>query len=182
MNKIIFRFARPIAVGTIVLSLSLSSFGQNRGGQTAPPPTPGGQPGGGRQPGNQPTLGDRVGQQPTQPAEQGRRRPAQRRGLRNVAAGPAHRRRGGAGAGRRAAALRRRRAGQPAGRSRRLGKILQYSRTRASPDPVQPAQASKAVSTGGASRDVKSARVFQGSCRIRSFWVSAGRSTIPKSA
>ena len=69
MNKII---ARSLAVGTIMFSLSLVSFGQNPPGQSAPPGQGGGQQGGqqgggGRQPGNQPTLGDRIPQQPGTP-------------------------------------------------------------------------------------------------------------------
>src|SRR5437588_2341195 len=70
MNKIRFQFARPIAVGAIVFSLSLVSFGQNRPSQSPPPAQGGGQQGGsGRQPSNQPTLGDRT-QQPGQPEMQ----------------------------------------------------------------------------------------------------------------
>ena len=67
MNKMRSQFAQAIAVATIMVSLSLMSFGQNKGGQSPPPPGQGGQQGGGRQPGNQPSLGDRVGQQPGVP-------------------------------------------------------------------------------------------------------------------
>src|SRR5437868_255495 len=64
MNKVRFQLVRPIAVGTIVLSLSLMSFGQNRPGQSPPPGQGGGQQGGGgRQPGNQPTIGNQPAQQ-----------------------------------------------------------------------------------------------------------------------
>src|SRR5437879_4581390 len=67
MNKMRSQFAQAIAVATIMVSLSLMSFGQNKGGQAPPSPGQGGQQGGGRQPGNQPSLGDRVGQQPGVP-------------------------------------------------------------------------------------------------------------------
>jgi tetratricopeptide (TPR) repeat protein len=65
MKKITFQFARAIAVGAIVFSLSLVSFGQNRGGQSGPPAGGGQQGGGGRQPGNQPTIGNQPTQQST---------------------------------------------------------------------------------------------------------------------
>ena len=56
-----FRWLRTIAVGTAVISLSSTCFGQKGGGQSTPPPqTSPGQPGGGRPTINQPGLGDRT--------------------------------------------------------------------------------------------------------------------------
>ena len=67
-NTIRFRCARTIAIGAAVLSFLSTGFGQERGGQSAPPPqTNPGPQGGGRPTPNQPPFGDRTNQIPGPP-------------------------------------------------------------------------------------------------------------------